>query len=1138
MANNLVLKSKLQVKTDILTKIIALLGLNDVNPGSVLDVLSDAIAQEDFAQYVAMAQIARLVNLDEITGSDLDAKAFEYGLTREPALAATGLINILRPQGFVQVSTTFYAGSPAPIKGNTTIDVNDASSVLIGSSGTLILGYGTANYETVTYSSAPVNYVNFWRYTVSPLANNHSIQESVVLSQGADELVQAGTTVNVPATGTTAAISFTTDEDVVLPAGFAEVDNVSVTAVVPGSSGNISTNQLNGTQAFPTPPFTGARAINPAKFTTGADRETDDELKDSIRNWVQSLSRGVQAAIKNAIIGLVDPVTAKRVVSANVILPQSVGPVLVYIDDGTGFEPSFQEQGYEDILDSATGKKSRLQLNFTPVVKAQLQTASSAPYNMSGVPLTLTYTIGTLSETITFQSSDFEFANQASAYEIVAAINNKATLIEARTANGANGVVINAIADVNENIQVTGGSANAIFNFPTAMTYTLSLYRDDKLLSKDGSTAIIQSANESPYNFASLGSAPWPLNIVVDGKTANPQVVNFQTGDFVDPTSGTVAEVVTAINARLAGALASSVNNSTKVQISSNTLLSLASILHVTGGAANSILGFPTSVVSGSNSDYTFNRELGTIELNTPAIAGENFTVGSLYTRAYLRAATPETYNPTNGQTLVIVVDGGSPQTITFDSSFTAGQSASYTATFINAQLVGATAISRSVEGLNYLEIGSNSQAYGVGSIEILSSSTGNGPFAFTTNTTVINQIPNRAYQVSSTSGPWRFAQNDTLVVVLDDDIINKTYSIQMSYASVVSSSSSTTSWTSSSLPNVFGSSGVLVNYYTAFTSGANTTAGVVSSVTNVSGNTWQYNFASLPLNLASYAIGDLVYFSAISDNANNGYFVITGISTSGNGYVQVSNPIGVADTGQSGAAVISQCRRITSYSGPGGIITVGSAFSHQPAASDPFIVIPSTVSNVVGYVNNIAITSFSLYGYAEGVNNNTQFQLSSQSNGSDGFIQITGGQANLQFQFPTNLVNGLAAYNYYTGLLALVHKTIYGDDTDLETYPGVGAAGIVFYERGPTVYEVEVTLETTLAKGITLSSIQNSIQSAVSGYINNLGVGDEVVIEEIRSAVIQVPGVTDVVLKLPLANIPIAQNQLARTKSSLITIS
>ena len=125
------------------------------------------------------------------------------------------------------------------------------------------------------------------------LANNHSIQESVVLSQGADELVQAGTTVNVPATGTTAAISFTTDEDVVLPAGFAEVDNVSVTAVVPGSSGNISTNQLNGTQAFPTPPFTGARAINPAKFTTGADRETDDELKDSIRNWVQSLSRGV-----------------------------------------------------------------------------------------------------------------------------------------------------------------------------------------------------------------------------------------------------------------------------------------------------------------------------------------------------------------------------------------------------------------------------------------------------------------------------------------------------------------------------------------------------------------------------------------------------------------------------------------------------------------------------------------------------------------------------------------------------------------------------------------------------------------------------------------------------------------------------
>ncbi len=1137
MANNLVLKSKMQIKADILAKIIALLGLNDINPGSVLDVITDAISQEDFAQYVAMAQIARLVNLDDITGSDLDAKAFEYGLTRSPALRASGLINILRPVGFVEVATTFYAGSPAPIQGNTIIDVNNASSGLIGTSGTLILGINTANEEQVTYTAAPINNTNFWRFTVSPLANNHSVQESVVLKQGSDQLIQAGTQVNVPATGTSAAITFTIDQDVTLRSGLAEVDGVSITAIIAGSSGNISTNQINGTQAFPTAPFTGAQAINPEKFTTGANLQSDDSLRDAIRNWIQSLSRGVKAAIKNAIVGLVDPVTAKRVVSANIILPQAVGPVLVYIDDGTGFEPSFNEQGFEDILDAAAGKETRLQLNFQPLVKAQLESTASQPYNMSSGALTLTYTVGSLSETITFQSSDFQFPSVGSAYEVVAAINDKATLIEARTANGGTQIVITAVADTNENIQVTGGSANAILNFPTVMKSTLALYVDDILLSKDGSTAVVQTQSESPYNFAGIGASPWPLDIIVDGKTANPQTVTFQTSNFKDATNGTVLEVVSVINTQLAGAQATAIDNNTKIQITSNTLLSSNSQLQITGGSANSVLNFPTGVSAGTNGDYTLNRELGTIQLKTALLPNQNVTAGSLFTRAYLRAGSPELYSPLSGQTLVIQVDGGSPQTVTFDGSFSGGQSASYTAAFINAQLNGATAISRAVGLSNFLEIGTNTQAFGEGSIEILNSSTANGSFGFSLNSVVGNQSPSRAYQVS-VAGPWRFAQNDSLIIILDNDIVNNTFSIQMTYASTVSSVASASQFSSTALSNVFSGSDSLVNYYAAFTSGANTQTASIVSVTYVSGNTWQYNFTSLPPNLSNYAVGDLISINSMTDNSNNGYFVITGISNAGNGYIQVSNPLGVADSGQTGLALLSQCREVSAYSSTGGVITVGSPFSSAPSVSDPFIVIPSTVNNVVSYINNIKISSFSLSGFAEGVLNNTALQLSSQSQGSDGYIEVSGGQANLQFAFPTNTVRGLPAYDYYTGLLALVHKTIYGDDEDLESYPGVGAAGITFYELPPTVQQVEVTLQTTLSQGITISSLQNSIQTAVAGYINNLGVGDEVVIEEIRAAVIAIPGIIDVVLTLPAANIPIASNQLARTNSSLITIS
>ena len=93
---NLTLKSERQIQADIINSLITQLGLNDVNAGSVLDILTAAIAREDFAQYIQMAQVARLVNIDSLTGDDLDNKAFEYGLTRREAQAATGLIDILR----------------------------------------------------------------------------------------------------------------------------------------------------------------------------------------------------------------------------------------------------------------------------------------------------------------------------------------------------------------------------------------------------------------------------------------------------------------------------------------------------------------------------------------------------------------------------------------------------------------------------------------------------------------------------------------------------------------------------------------------------------------------------------------------------------------------------------------------------------------------------------------------------------------------------------------------------------------------------------------------------------------------------------------------------------------------------------
>ena len=216
---NLTLKSEQQIQAAILNKIMALLSINDINPGSVIDVLTQALSQEMFANYEQMAQIVRLVDLNAMTGDDLDNKAFEYGITRNEALTATGLIKILRPSTFTKVSTGFYAGSAAPVIGDTSINVNDASATAYSTSGTLILGRGTSNEEEVTYAVAPVDNGNYWTFTISALTKNHAIEETVILKQGSDQVIDAGTVIVVPATSVTTELQFTTDVEVTLLAG-------------------------------------------------------------------------------------------------------------------------------------------------------------------------------------------------------------------------------------------------------------------------------------------------------------------------------------------------------------------------------------------------------------------------------------------------------------------------------------------------------------------------------------------------------------------------------------------------------------------------------------------------------------------------------------------------------------------------------------------------------------------------------------------------------------------------------------------------------------------------------------------------------------------------------------------------------
>ena len=301
---------------------------------------------------------------------------------------------------------------------------------------------------------------------------------------------------------------------------------------------------------------------------------------------------------------------------------------------------------------------------------------------------------------------------------------------------------------------------------------------------------------------------------------------------------------------------------------------------------------------------------------------------------------------------------------------------------------------------------------------------------------------------------------------------------------------------------------------------------------------------------LSNFQVGDIITVSELSEEVNNGSFIIKEIdedADTGRPFIRVTDLNGVEESNASGGAVLSTKRRITSYDSSNGAITT-EAFDLAPLADDEFVIIPSTTENLLVQMNNTRLSSLSLSTEVAASDDGTRLQITSRSSGSTGYVEITGGIANNLLNFNTESYRGLQGYNYYTGLLSLVHRTVYGDDSDLITFPGVGAAGVQFQILAPTVTEIILELDVTLNEGVSISAVENQVNTAVTGYINGLGVGEDVIVEEIRSRIIQINGISDIeIARLTggsggtsfddISNIAISDNEIARVSVSNITI-
>lgn len=622
------IKSFNQILGDMIRKIISETALNDLNAGSVLLTLLEAAASNDFENNTAILNVLELLNIDAIKNNDLDAKAGDFGLSRRAAVKASGLVNILNTN-ITKRSTGLYVIKPAPIAGQTKLYVNNTDGW--AASGNLYIGRGTQSFEgPIAYTSITVFPTYSQINLASALQKDHLSSDIVIDSQGEpDRLIAAGTVVKIPANNQNPEVQYVTLRDSIIPSGEDTVTGVEVIALVAGSLANAGINTITD---FDVAPFSGAAVTNISAFSNGKDIETDVELRNRLKSYAITLARGTAPSIIASVIGVSDPDDSNQVASAVITEPVKVGdPSILYIDDGSGFQPSFAGQSVDTLLTNATGKEEFLQLANYPVPRPQVVNVEEGPFTLKDGSFLRVIVDGT-EETIFFSTSDFLNISAATLSEVIVAINAQSVSFKARFVNKSTGILLYPVAHDAEVIQVTPLRdtddetlyANLILKFPTDEFSYIALYQNANRLHEKAKSATLITSSYAQWNINATSN----IIIAVDGTPAQDR--NFALSDFPGASSFaslTIDDWVEAFNNKFAGLTATATPSQTMVIVSNKE--GAESSIVVTGGTLLN-KWFPNLPLEsvGQTAQFELNRQTGNLRILTDIEIGDSISAG------------------------------------------------------------------------------------------------------------------------------------------------------------------------------------------------------------------------------------------------------------------------------------------------------------------------------------------------------------------------------------------------------------------------------------------------------------------------------------------------------------------------------
>jgi uncharacterized phage protein gp47/JayE len=629
-----------QILSDLISAFLSRYGISQLQVGSPILSFLEAAAQSDVRSSQDVFNLLDSISIDRANGQALDRLAADENIARRTVTASNGAVTFY-DTSFTKKSSLLYLGTGALVAGSLTVQVEDALSFPV--SGTIYIGRGTDNFEGPLTYTAKTQFAGYWQLTLSVATSKfHNLGETVVVGQGGLRQIPPGTVVQTTQQALGDAIKFTTIYSAVIPDGEVEVTDVDVLAQTPGLSGNVPANSIKEVVSTL---FVGAAVKNPLPFSTATAAETDEALRERIKDAKQSRTKGTGLSIINAIRGARSSEDNKTLISSSLVT--SGDRAKLYIDDGTGYEETFGNVATETLMDSALGGEDVFQLSGPrPIAKAFVKSGYTAPFELNDQDL-LSVQVGGVTSTHIFPSGDFYNIANASAYEIVASINgNPNLLFNARTSDGGSKVSLFAKSDVNEDLQVLSldsSDANVALNFSTNPAYTLRLYKNDVLLYKDGKTALVSSLYQYEWNSGITDGDT--LILSVDG--TSDQTITIRNSDFISQNTGyttvnyqnSLDSWVTVLSSKIAGV--SIYNRNGRLEVSSNLKGNSRSRIEIVGGTLTTKNMFNVGDVSvGQNNDYSLNRNTGQIKLNQPLVEFDKLEIASPNTKAYIQ--TPE----------------------------------------------------------------------------------------------------------------------------------------------------------------------------------------------------------------------------------------------------------------------------------------------------------------------------------------------------------------------------------------------------------------------------------------------------------------------------------------------------------------